>query len=139
MLELIYPISLAISLGLNLIFILFWIFRKKPDPNITFEEAFCILNSTIETQRPKFFKGLYSLSKKYAVLGADGKMAQPNDRIDEYAKKKKDLKTAIAKKIIRNLSIALRNKILVYYTEYGLVNYILTELDKEPELGGPVK
>lgn len=121
-------VILFFSLGLNIFFFGFLLSKKNP---ITFEEAFYVLNSVIESQKVKLVLGLRSLSKKYMILNHAGDMEPPNDSIKEYAEKKQELKTAITKKIVHNLSKDVRKKILEYYTDRGMVNYIIFELDKD--------
>jgi len=50
--------------------------------------------------------------------------------VQQYAKDKQELKTAIVKKIVRCLSLKVRETILLYYSESGMVDYIISELDK---------
>lgn len=103
--------------------------------DISFDEAFYILDSIIRNQKQVLFRGLSSLSKKFRVLTNNG-TNPPNDSVEEYSKKKKELKTAITKKIFRLISPNVRKKILVYYTESGLINYVVTELEKNNDIGG---
>ena len=98
-----YLILFLISLGLNLIMIMIIALRKSPS-EITFDEAFFILDSTIGSQKTRYFRGLAALSRRHTVLGMDGRSSPPTDRIEEYSKKKQELKTAITKKIMRNIS-----------------------------------
>ena len=106
---------------------------SKKKENIAFEEAFSILNASIDIQKKKFLLGLKSLGKKYAVLNSNGSVTPPTDAVQKYAKDKQDLKTAIVKKIVRCLSVKIRKTILLYYSESGMVDYIINELDKYDE------
>ncbi len=133
-----FSVLLVISLGFNF-FLLVLITRKKE--KIAFEEAFSILNSSIDVHKKKFLLGLKALSKKYAVLSNDGMVKPPTDAVQKYAKDKQELKITIVKKIVRCLSINIRNSILLYYSESGMVDYIISELDKydidtQPSSGG---
>ncbi len=123
----IVALVLAISFGLN-IFLANLAARKKEE--IKFEEAFSILNSSIDIQKKKFILGLTALSKKYAVLSPSGKTTKPTESVQRYSEDKKKLKTAIVKKIVRSISMKTRRKILKYYSEPGMIDYIVTELDK---------
>ena len=125
-----FSILLFLSLGFNF-FLGFMISKKKE--NIAFEEAFSILNASIDIQKKKFLLGLKSLGKKYAVLNSNGSVTPPTDAVQKYAKDKRDLKTAIVKKIVRCLSVKIRKTILLYYSESGMVDYIINELDKYDE------
>lgn len=124
---------LALSIFLNILFgfflVLLLVFKNKK--SISFENAFCILNSAIEINRKPFQRGLMTLQKKFQMLSNDGELKQPNESITEYSKKKKELKTAIAKKVMRSISKHTRETILNYYSPSGLVQYVVTELDKE--------
>lgn len=129
--------GLCVSLGFNLIlFIYVLVLKRKKTSDITFDEALFILSNVIDVHRKKFFKGLMGLRAKYAVLGNDGKLRKPNDLIKDYAAKKKELKTTLIKKIFREISKDLRRKLLEYYSEGGLINFVSTELDKENDIGG---
>ncbi len=97
---------------------------------IEFEEAFITLNSSIKVQKKKFMIGLLALSKKYAVLSPSGKTERPTESVAKYSEDKKKLKTAIVKKIVRSISMKTRRKILKYYSESGMIDYIISELDK---------
>ena len=123
-------IILIVSLGMNF-FLGILLTRKKE--KIAFEEAFSILNASIDIQKKKFLLGLHSLAKKYAVLNSDGRVSPPTDAVQKYAKDKQDLKTAVVKKIVRCLSIKIRKTILLYYSENGMIDYIISELDKYDE------
>ena len=123
----IVSIVFIISIGLN-IFLANLAAGKKD--NVKFEEAFSILNSSIDIQKKKFILGLTALSKKYAVLSPSGKTTRPTESVLKYSEDKKKLKTAIVKKIVRSLSMKTRRKILKYYSEPGMIDYIITELDK---------
>ncbi len=123
----IVSIVFIISIGLN-VFLANLAAGKKEE--IKFEEAFSILNSSIEIQKKKFILGLTALSKKYAVLSPSGKTSPPNESVQRYSEDKKKLKTAVVKKIVRSLSMKTRRKILKYYSEPGMIDYIITELDK---------
>lgn len=123
-------ILLFISLGFNF-FLLILVTRKKE--KIIFEEAFGILNSSIDIQKKKFLLGLKSLAKKYAVLTNNGMVKPPTDAVQKYASDKQELKTAIVKKIVRCLSKDVRKTILLYYSESGMIDYMIRELDKYDE------
>ena len=123
----IISIVFIISVGLNIFFANLAAGKKE---SVAFEEAVFVLNSSIEIQKKKFLLGLLALSKKYAVLSPSGKMSPPTDSVQKYSEEKKKLKTAIVKKIVRSLSMKTRRKILKYYSEPGLVDYIISELDK---------
>ena len=123
----IIAIVFIISIGLN-VFLANLAAGKKDEPK--FEEAFSILNASIDIQKKKFILGLTALSKKYAVLSPSGKTTPPTESVQRYSEDKKKLKTAIVKKIVRSLSMKTRRKILKYYSEPGLVDYIISELDK---------
>ena len=125
-----FLIILVISLGFNF-FLLVVVTRKKE--KIAFEEAFSILNSSIDIQKKKFLLGLRSLAKKYAVLTNDGMVKPPTDAVQKYATDKQELKTAIVKKIVRCLSVKIRKSILLYYSENGMIDYIISELDRYDE------
>ena len=123
----IISIVFIISIGLN-VFLANLAAAKKD--GISFEEAFSILNSSIDIQKKKFILGLTALTKKYAVLSPSGKTTRPTEAVVKYSEDKKKLKTAIVKKIVRSLSMKTRRKILKYYSEPGMIDYIITELDK---------
>ena len=123
----IVAIVFIISVGLN-IFLANLAAGKKEE--VKFEEAFSILNSSIDIQKKKFILGLTALSKKYAVLSPSGKTTKPTESVQRYSEDKKKLKTAIVKKIVRSISMKTRRKILKYYSEPGMIDYIITELDK---------
>lgn len=123
----IVAIVFIVSVGLNIFFANLAAGKKE---EIKFEEAFSILNSSIDVQKKKLVLGLSSLSKKYAVLSPSGKTTRPTESIQKYSEDKKKLKTAIVKKIVRSLSMKTRSKILKYYSEPGLIDYIISELDK---------
>ena len=120
-------IVFIISVGLN-VFLANLAAGKKEE--VKFEEAFSILNSSIDIQKKKFILGLTALSKKYAVLSPSGKTTKPTESVQSYSEDKKKLKTAIVKKIVRSISMKTRRKILKYYSEPGMIDYIITELDK---------
>ncbi len=123
----IVAIVFIISVGLN-VFLANLAAGKKEE--VKFEEAFSILNSSIDIQKKKFILGLTALSKKYAVLSPSGKTTKPTESVQRYSEDKKKLKTAIVKKIVRSISMKTRRKILKYYSEPGMIDYIITELDK---------
>lgn len=123
----IVAIVFIVSVGLNVFFANLAAGKKE---EIKFEEAFSILNSSIDVQKKKLVLGLSSLSKKYAVLSPSGKTTRPTESIQKYSEDKKKLKTAIVKKIVRSLSMKTRSKILKYYSEPGMIDYIISELDK---------
>ena len=123
----IISIVFIISVGLNIFFANLVAGKKE---SVAFEEAVFVLNSSIVIQKKKFLLGLLALSKKYAVLSPSGKLSPPTDSVQKYSEEKKKLKTAIVKKIVRSLSMKTRRKILKYYSEPGLVDYIISELDK---------
>lgn len=123
----IVAIVFIISIGLN-IFLANLAAGKKED--IKFEEAFSTLNSSIDIQKKKFMLGLTALSKKYAILSPSGKTTKPTESVQRYSEDKKKLKTAIVKKIVRSISMKTRRKILKYYSEPGMIDYIISELDK---------
>ncbi len=123
----IVAIVFIFSIGLN-IFLANLAAGKKED--IKFEEAFSTLNSSIDIQKKKFILGLTALSKKYAVLSPSGKTTRPTESVQRYSEDKKKLKTAIVKKIVRSISMKTRRKILKYYSESGMIDYIISELDK---------
>lgn len=123
----IVAIVFIISIGLN-VFLANLAAGKKEE--VKFEEAFSILNSSIDIQKKKFILGLTALSKKYAVLSPSGKTTKPTESVQRYSEDKKKLKTAIVKKIVRSISMKTRRKILKYYSEPGMIDYIITELDK---------
>lgn len=123
----IVAIVFIISVGLN-IFLANLAAGKKEE--VKFEEAFSILDSSINIQKKKFILGLIALSKKYAVLSPSGKTTRPTESVQRYSEDKKKLKTAIVKKIVRSISMKTRRKILKYYSEPGMIDYIITELDK---------
>ena len=124
---------LIISLTLSFLLNLFLIYKNSTNnkPLVTFEEAFTTLNSIIEVQRANYDLGLSSLSKKYTILNGDGTTSSPNNSIEEYVRKKKELKSSIVKNIFHCLSKPTRNKILQYYTNKGIIDYVIVELDKE--------
>ena len=123
----IVAIVFIMSVGLN-VFLANLAAGKKEE--VKFEEAFSILNSSIDIQKKKFILGLTALSKKYAVLSPSGKTTKPTESVQRYSEDKKKLKTAIVKKIVRSISMKTRRKILKYYSEPGMIDYIITELDK---------
>ena len=123
----IVAIVFIISVGLN-VFLANLAAGKKEE--VKFEEAFSILNSSIDIQKKKFILGLTALSKKYAVLSPSGKTTKPTESVQRYSEDKKKLKTAIVKKIVRSISMRTRRKILKYYSESGMIDYIISELDK---------
>ncbi len=123
----IVAIVFIFSIGLN-IFLANLAAGKKED--IKFEEAFSTLNSSIDIQKKKFILGLTALSKKYAILSPSGKTTRPTESVQRYSEDKKKLKTAIVKKIVRSISMKTRRKILKYYSEPGMIDYIISELDK---------
>ena len=126
-------IILSIALAISLLFNLFLLIKNSfnDKPVITFEESFSILNSVIEMQRTRFFAGLNALSRKHTTLSIDGKQSPPNNSNSQYVKDKKDLKINISKKVVHSLTKEVRKKILVYYTDRGLIDYIIHELDKD--------
>lgn len=123
----IVAIVFIISVGLNIFFANLAAGKKE---EVKFEEAFSILDSSINIQKKKFILGLIALSKKYAVLSPSGKTTRPTESVQRYSEDKKKLKTAIVKKIVRSISMKTRRKILKYYSEPGMIDYIITELDK---------
>jgi hypothetical protein len=123
----IVAIVFIISIGLN-VFLANLAAGKKE--TLKFEEAFSILNTSIDIQKKKFILGLTALSKKYAVLSPSGKTTRPTESVQRYSEDKKKLKTAVVKKIVRSISTKTRRKLLNYYSEPGLIDYIITELDK---------
>lgn len=124
-----FSIILIISLGINI----YLFSSRKKRYKISFKEAFSVLNSSIDIQKKKFLLGLKSLAKKYAVLSNDGMVKPPTDAVQKYASDKKELKTAIVKKIVRCLSVNIRKTILLYYSESGMIDYIISELDDYDE------
>lgn len=127
-----YLLLFIISFGLNLLLAtVILIMRSNRGSNISFDEAFSILNNIIDTQRNRFNLGLQVLAKKYAVLNNSGQLSPPSNNIAKYSMEKKDLKTNITKKIVRSISKNTMKKILEYYNESGLVTYIVHELDRD--------
>lgn len=125
-------ILLILSCVLNLIsciYILIKFISKKP--SCTLDEALYIISTIISVQKNKYIRGLNVLSKKHAILQRDGSTTLPNDSIPEYAESKKKLKSAITKKIVRNMSDTVRKKLMVYYSDRGFIDFLIGELDKD--------
>lgn len=136
MIETVYLYLLIVSFGLNLILIFCLIYGGKFSQSVAFDEAFSTLNSVIDTYRNRFNFGLQVLSKKHAVMNNTGQMIPPNNSVAKYVAEKKNLKMNITKKVVRSISRKTRRKILDYYTEPGLVDYIVFELDKDDVVPG---